>query len=121
MRTKAVLAILFAAFIIVGGCKKEGGKKTIEGTVYYNDGVSPVDDIAPGAAIYVTYGTKVAAGSVDEETTSDSKGVYDLKGLKNGDYFIWAKYTTSHGFTYTTPGHGVTVDGKDIHLNIRLY
>ena len=122
MKTKVILSVLIAAFIIVGGCKKGGlGKKTVEGTVYFNDGVSAIDDIAPGASIYVTYNSKVSTGTVDEETTSDSKGVYNIKGLKKGDYFIWASYTTSHGFTYTTAGAGVTVYEEDIHLNIRLY
>lgn len=122
MKIRTVIAILFSVFIIVSGCKKAGiGKKTIEGTVYFNDGVSALDAIAPGASVYITYGSKVYTGTVDEETTSDSKGIYDIKGLKNDDYFIWASYTTSHGFTYTTAGHGVTVVGKDLNLNIRLY
>lgn len=118
--------MLFAAILAVSGCKKEGGiagKKTIVGTVYYDDGTSPVDAIAPGATVYLTYNSKVSGGAADETTTSDSKGAYSFKKLTKGDYFVWAEYITSHGFKYVTPGYGVTIEaGKDnMDLNIRLY
>lgn len=124
MKTKSLVVLLFAAIVIVSGCKKDGaGKKAIGGFVYFQDGISPPDNIAPGATVYISFGTKVFTGNVDETTTSDSKGAYIFKGLKKDDYFVWGEYTTSHGFTYSTPGHGITVEGgKDrFDLNLRLY
>lgn len=127
MKTKMLLALMFSGIIVWGlvGCKKEGngGKKSIVGTVYYYDGVNAINNIAPGATIYVTYGSKKAAGNIDETLTSDAKGEYSIKGLKRDDYFVWAEYTTSHGFEYSTAGHGLSIDANDdkVTLNLRLY
>ena len=125
MKIKAAFAILFLGILVIAGCKKEGmnGNKSIYGTVYFHDGVSAIDAIAPQAIVSITYGSKVSTGSVDETTTSDAKGDYTFKRLKKGDYFVTAEYTTSHGFKYTTAGHGVVIDPADdkVSLNIRLY
>lgn len=123
MKVKTVFVILFAVSFILNGCKKEGsGKKAIDGTVYFNDGTSAGDDIAPGAIVSITYDSKSYTGKVDETTTSDATGKYNIKNLTKGDYFISAEYTTSHGFKYTTDGHGVTLKGdvNRISLNLRL-
>ena len=125
MKIKAILTVLFAAFLLTSGCKKEGklgGNKTIEGIIYYHDGVVPPNTVAPGASVFVTYNSKVATGNVDETLTTDSNGHYSVRGLKKGDYFISAEYTTSSGFQYTTTGHAVTIDTKNKEtMNIILY
>lgn len=124
MKSKSATAILFLAILAVAGCKKEGnGNKSIVGTVYFHDGVTAIDAVAPEAIISITYDSKTYTGQVDETTTSDAKGDYTIKGLTKGEYFVTAEYTTSHGFKYTTQGHGVVVDPGDdkISLNIRLY
>jgi len=112
MKLKAGFIILFAAVFMLNGCKKEdstGGRKIIEGIIYFHDGTTPQSALAPGAIVYVTYDSKTYTGEIDQTTTTDSKGEYRVKGLTSGDYFISAKYTTSSGFTYTTAGHGVTI------------
>jgi len=125
MKTNAAIVILFLGILAVSGCKKEGmnGNKSIIGTVYFHDGVSAIDAIAPQATIFITYDSKTYTGKVDETVTSDAKGDYSIKGLKKGEYFVSGEYITSHGFKYTTPGHGVIIDRDDdkISLNIRLY
>lgn len=124
MKIKAAVAILLAGMLAIAGCKKEGsGNKSIYGTVYFHDGVSPVDEIAPLATLYMTYNSKKFTGTADETVSSDAKGSYSFKGLKKGEYYVWGEYTTSHGFKYTTQGYGVVIDREDdnISLNIRLY
>jgi hypothetical protein len=126
MKTKVIVTILFVGILILNGCKKDGimdGRKSIEGSVYYHDGVSPPNTIAPGANVYITYGSKTSTGTVDETTTTDATGKYSVRGLKKGDYFVSAEYTTSAGFVYKTQGHGVTIEGSmnKATLNIDLY
>ena len=125
MKTKVLLASIFSVAILLGACKKGdtmSGKYKITGTVTYDDGVNTVNGIAPEASVFITYGSLKATGKVDETVTCDGIGVYTVKGLKKGDYFVSGEYITSHGFKYTTTGYGITVaSGKtSTELNIRL-
>ena len=125
MKTKIVFAVLLTGIMFAGSCKKDdgnGGKKKIFGTVRFNDGVSAADDIAPGATVFISYGSKVATGTIDQTVTCDARGEYTIKGLKKGDYFVSGEYITSHGFKYTTKGYGVTLEStkNELELNIRM-
>ena len=124
MKIKAVITILFAAILLASGCKKEGlgGNKSIEGIIYYKDGVVPPNTVAPGTSVFITYNSRVSTGTVDETLTTDSNGHYSVRGLTKGDYFISAEYITSSGFRYTTKGHTVNLDNKNKGtMNIILY
>lgn len=117
--------ILFAGIFIFNGCKKDalGEKKIIEGIIYYHYGTPPQNTVAPAASVFVTYDSKEYTGVIDQTVITDSKGAYRVKGLKKGDYFVTATYTSSSGFVYTTLGHWVTLEsGKNkASLNLLLY
>ena len=126
MKTKIAAAILFAGIIAISACKKgegDGGKKKITGTVTYDDGFNVVNGIAPGATVFMTYGTLKATGTVDKTVTCDGIGTYTIKDLKKGQYFISGEYITSDGFRYTTTGYGITIpaDKNSVELNLRLH
>ncbi len=81
-----IMAIAFTA------CKKEGlgGKGEIKGqTVSYTDG-----KYIKGSTVYIKYGAKSFPGTnianYDASNTADSDGKYDFKGLRKGDYYLYA-------------------------------
>lgn len=123
MRNRSYFVFLFLVSITVASCKKEagiGGKKTISGTVHYLNGATNAMDVASGATVMITYGTKTASSNSDQTVVADADGKYHFDGLNKGDYFITAQYTDGNGFTYTTAGYGITAEKKKDALTVDI-
>ncbi|CAN5128706.1 hypothetical protein BH09BAC5_BH09BAC5_22620 [soil metagenome] len=104
-------------------CKKDagtGGKKTISGTVHYLNGATGEMEIASGATVMISYGTKTYNSNYDQMLLTDSNGNYHLEGIRKGDYFFSAEFTDAQGFSYTTAGYGVTVQNKKDVLTLDI-
>lgn len=124
MKRNIFFAFIFLV-VIASSCKKEagiGGKKTISGTVHYKNGATGTMEIANGATVMISYGTKTYSTTYDQTLLADSNGEYHIDGLRKGDYFFSAEFTDVNGFKYTTAGYGVTVENKkdDLTLDIDL-
>lgn len=123
MNIKNCIIAFFLLVLVVPSCKKKagiGGKKTIDGTVTYKNGVSSAFEKANTAIVHIAYGTKSATSSFDQSVVVDAAGTYHFDGLRKGDYFITAEFTDEHGFTYTTAGYGVTVNNKKEKLTVDI-
>lgn len=123
MNIKNCIIAFFLLVLVVPSCKKKagiGGKKTIDGTVTYKNGVSSAFEKASTAIVHIAYGTKSATASFDQSVVVDAAGTYHFDGLRKGDYFISAEFTDEHGFKYTTAGYGVTVNNKKEKLTVDI-
>jgi hypothetical protein len=124
MKSKIVIVLSFLMMhVFIAGCKKEagtGGKNTISGTVSYKNGVTGNNDAAPMATISIAYGTSEATSTFNQTILTDADGKYSIEGLQKGKYFIKAGYTDAHGFNYTTPGHGVTLENKKNNIEVNI-
>jgi len=122
---KKIITFLFISTIFFGSCQKEAGilgKKSLSGTVYYKNGATAINEIAPGAVVKIAYGANAATADFDQFIYADVNGQYKIEGLKKGDYFITAEFTDSHGFNYVTAGYLITIKNKksDLQLDINL-
>jgi hypothetical protein len=120
---KTIFFFLLFITALIAGCKKEEGivgKKVVTGTVFFKNGVTGTNDPAVSAIVCITYGATESTGTYDQTTTSNSEGIFTVKGLQKGNYYITADYTDIHGFRYTTPGYSITINNKKSELNLDI-
>jgi hypothetical protein len=125
MKCKTIILFCFFILAVIIGCKKEagpGGKNTISGSVVYKNGVTGTNDAAPLATVYIAYGTNESTSTFDQTILADVNGKFSFEGLQKGKYFLKAGYTDTHGFAYTTAGHGIIFMNKkkDLEVNMTL-
>jgi len=102
MKSK-ILSLLLLLAIVAGSCTKEGtgGNSSIHGVIMRN-GVY----VIPNTVVYIKYGTTEFPGDdpqyYDDSFATDSDGVFEFKGLKKGDYFLFANgFDITGGFAVT--------------------
>jgi hypothetical protein len=121
LKNNLIIAVLLLLIAGVTSCKKEAGptgKKIISGSVTYKDAATGNNETAPYAKIFIAYDTKESTETYDMQILSDATGVYSIKGLNKGDYYITASFTDEHGFTYSTPGYAVELNNKKEELKL---
>lgn len=122
---KILSVLLFGGLLFATSCQKPDPaviaptiNKEIKGNITYQSGSTTFK--AAKARVFLTNGTKTASVNYDESAVADSAGNYSIKGLQLGDYYLTASYTDVNGFTYTTPGYGVTLANKDGALTVDM-
>ena len=86
----------------------------------FKNGATGNNDAAPMATISVAYGTDESTTTFNQTILTDASGKYSIEGLNKGKYFIKAGYTDVHGFSYSTPGHGITITNKKAKLELNI-
>ena len=129
------LTIAVASVLAMASCKKEetktykydvhqsttDGQARVKGTVTYLNAASGNYETAPWSVIMIASDTTTKL--FNQYWLTDSLGVYSVKGLGVGDYFITAQYKDDFtGATFNSPGAVVIVnnDVDDITLDFKV-
>lgn len=132
---KMYLAIAVATVFAITACTKEEtvtktvdihhtgteGQALVKGTVTYLNAASGNYEAAPWSVIKIA--TDTTTKKFDQYWLTDSAGVYAVKGLGVGNYFITAQYTDKFtGAVFNSPGAVLSVKNTidDVVLDFKL-
>ncbi len=129
---KSIKTISFFLCVLLSSCTKiegEGGSSTIKGSIWVEDWnatftVLEAEYSALNEDVYIIYGNHI---SYDDKTTTNYKGEFEFKYLRQGNYkiYVYSKDKTmqsASGIIGITKDVNISEDGKAINVDkITIY